>query len=575
MQKFVKFCAVFLCAALIFATALYNPLGSITASAETLYGYIDATNVRIRTGPGTEYDIIGKLSNVQVTVLGSARSASGELWYNIQHESVGTGYIIEDYIEIFSRPTVSGDFAQQLASFPESYHAGLTAIHAMFPNYTFIADRVNIPFYDAVYNQTLGHRKLVNMSSDGVSWRALGPENYNWSTGAWNTYSGNWTDASKEVIAYYMDPRNFLNVSSIYMFAQQSFNTNQTEQGIAQIVKGTYLEQTYSDPNDTAYNGSYVKVIMEAGRQANVNPYVLASTLILEQGVAGTSALISGESGYYNFFNYKASGDDVIGNGLAYAKEMGWDTRSKSIIGGAKLYADGYIAKGQDTYYYKDFDILDSQPYTHQYAQSIYDARSSSVRLREYYSDKRDLPLTFRIPVYADMPATPPSQPPETDSLNNYYFTSIAVGGLSPAFSMYTQSYSLSVYGDTSVSIAVPSGASYAGAASFDLAAGQNTVTLPVKAQTGYLNYYTIYVTAAAACKLTVTTDRPAVVVGDINSDGTINTADLAAVRMHMLGIRTLSSNEFLAADINSDGTINTADLAGIRLHLLGLRPLM
>ena len=45
---------------------------------------------------------------------------------------------------------------------------------------------------------------------------------------------------------------------------------------------------------------------MRAGEQSGVNPYVLASMIMQEQG-KGTSPLISGNyagySGYYNFFN--------------------------------------------------------------------------------------------------------------------------------------------------------------------------------------------------------------------------------------------------------------------------------
>ena len=62
------------------------------------------------------------------------------------------------------------------------------------------------------------------------------------------------------------------------------------------------------------------------------------------------------------------------------------------------------------------------------------------------------------------------------------------------------------------------------------------------------------------------------VIRGDITGTGVINSADLAALRQHLLGTRTLTGVSSTAADVNRDGRINSADLAAIRLHLLGQR---
>ncbi len=561
MSKCKKICALFLCLSLIMCS-----LATLASADEIKHGYVTGTDVRVRENAGTEYKELGRLSNTEVLVLGSKQSSKGETWYQIRTlDGKLTGYMHGDYISINNSNTLgvllgdtNGDYKingidvanvqkhivgrktltdnyftaadtnsdgivngidlaniqkhvvdrinlfnrMTLDSFPESYKALLSSIKAAYPNYIFLADYIDIPFSEVVENQTLKHRKLVNMSSDGVSWRALGPENYNWQTGKWNTYSGDWTDASKEVIAYYVDPRNFLNISDIYSFVTHSYMDEQNEELLAKIIKGTYLEKGFSDTSD--YGGSYVKIIMEAAKQSGVSPYVLASTLILEQGREGKSDLISGKYGYYNFFNFSASGADVVGNGIAYAKSQGWSTRSASIIGGAKKYAEGYIAAGQNTYYYKDFDVQDTNPYTHQYAQSIYDAKSSGGLLRSVYIGQSNEFAVFRIPVYKDMPTTAAVKPEENNKLNNYYFSAITVGGLSPAFSMYTQKYTLSVSGNTSVYIATPNGASYVGAIQFSLKKGTNTVTLPVKSETGFINDYIITVTASSDCVISI-----------------------------------------------------------------------
>ena len=62
------------------------------------------------------------------------------------------------------------------------------------------------------------------------------------------------------------------------------------------------------------------------------------------------------------------------------------------------------------------------------------------------------------------------------------------------------------------------------------------------------------------------------VVIGDINGDAKINSADLLKVRQHLLGQNILTGYYFLSSDVNYDSTINSADLLRIRQHLLGFK---
>ena len=75
-----------------------------------------------------------------------------------------------------------------------------------------------------------------------------------------------------------------VNESILDIYLQLDYDpTAQNEEGLKKIIEGTFLEKGYSDQNDTQYGGSYIKVIMEAARQSDVNPYVIAATIRQEQ----------------------------------------------------------------------------------------------------------------------------------------------------------------------------------------------------------------------------------------------------------------------------------------------------
>lgn len=638
-----KSLAVLLCLTLVislFSTAIFVfavesnsdnviQIGTITEPGTNKVGVI------VRSDAGTTAARVTTLADrTVVNVNGSKNdinninnSSTGKvyLWYSITYQSGGTvynGYVREDLITVTTH-TLDKTFEEQLKDFPESYHASLTALHAIYPNWVFKADKISVTFQEAIALENQYPRKLV-MNQD-ISWRSMEHGSYNWDTGSFvGTDGGKRWGASREVIAYYMDPRNFLNTSDVFIFMKQSYDASQNIDGVRNIISGRFLENKYTDANDTAYGGDYAAVIMEAGKQSGVNPYILASTIIQEHGTNG-SKFTNGvkytfnvnENGeldskskltvtktVYNFFNFGVSGSteaDKLKNGCEYAYKQGWFTRSASIIGGAKKYGDGYLNRGttnytppntyynQDTYFYKNYNILDPQKIWHQYAQNVADSVSSASGLKKLYSTDYTTPLTFRIPVYANdsLPQNNAQAPVKSSKLNNYFFNKIEVEGLSPTFERYIYSYALKVEKDTSIYVELPEKATLHSAANYDLKVGENTVKLTVMSETGYTNDYVISVNATVPCKLTVTTDKttppedpggeggdnpsdPLVLKGDANNDGKVSISDLAAIRLHILGYVVLTDNKFLGADANGDGKISISDLAAVRLHLLG-----
>lgn len=585
MNRLKKVISIVLTCATLLGTVLSGTLFK-TAAASVTTLYIDGTNVNIRTEPSTSSSIITKLSNTSATVLETVKKGN-EVWYKINHSSGIVGYVFYNskYIRVVTyNPDAS--FEEKLNAFPETYKSALRSLHAAYPNWEFIPDPVTVTFEEAVYQESLNLRKQVSFSSSAVSWRSMGQGSYDWSKGEWVVTNGGWTGASKEIIAYYMDPRNFLNSSAIYQFLIQSYNPQtQNEAGLKKIISGSFLEKGYTADSGDEYGGSYVKIIMAAAASANVSPYIIAAKIIQEQGASGNSSLISGTysgfEGYYNFFNIGASGKDnteVVKNGLTRAKNENWSSRAASIIGGAKFLSNNYISAGQDTYYYQDFNVHNTGSLWHQYAQAVHDAYNKGVALKDTYKNLTDLALNFKIPVYSVMSSTVSAKPVSNSKKNNYYATSVTASGacssLTPTFSMFNYEYDLHLTGDTTVYLKPVNGAVYSGNASYKISKGSNSVSLAIKAETGYVNNYTIKIDSTVNCVLYIKTGSApvsTVMRGDTNGDGKISLSDLANVRLHLLKKYTLTGDRLTAADTNRDGKVTLSDLANIRLHLLGL----
>ena len=589
MSQTVKSASLLLAFVFFILTVFAAP---VTNAATITTVYINGTDVRVRSTPSTENNnnIIEKISNTSATLL----EKSGD-WLKISYVKDGetrSGYVFYDpsYIDLRTY-NPDADFETKISAFPESYRNALRTLHAQYPSWEFIPDPVNTSFSDAVAAQMKNMRKQVQMSSQPISWRSMGLGAYDWNNSTWVSSNGGWTGASREIIAYYMDPRNFLNSKEIYMFLEQSYNSAvQNEAGVKKIISGTFLENNYTPASGEPGGGSYLKVIMQAAKESNVSPYVIASKIIQEQGTKGTSGLISGTyggyNGYYNFFNIGAYGStnaEVIANGLERAKTNGWDTRYKSILGGARFLAQNYIDNGQDTYYYQDFNVHGGG--THQYAQAVHDAYNKGVSLAATYQSDTGFALSFSIPVFTDMPSTASAKPASSDRKNNYNFSENSVSGLTPSFTMYTYSYDLAVTGNTAVKVKTVSGATLASKSSYSLKQGDNQVVISVKSETGYTNDYTIYVNASKACTLYITFDgklpsgvednSTSVMLGDPNGDGKISIVDLAKVQMHILKVKTLSGDALTAADVNKDGKISIVDLAKIQMHILNVKTIV
>lgn len=245
-----------------------------------------------------------------------------------------------------------------------------------------------------------------------------------WKCACNKTVEDVWKCASTAAVAYYMDPRNSLNENYIFQFEQLTYDEkNQTKEGVELILKPCNYTQgkvTYYDSkgNKKTLDKTYVDVIMEASKEYNISPYHLASRIRQEQGAGNAGSMISGTwtggdgnyKGLYNFFNICAYGKNIVQNGLKYAKSQGWTNPEKSIKGGAKILASGYISIGQDTLYLEKFDVINGGDgyYSHQYMTNVSASRTEGYTIRNTYTDmgllSSESKIKFKIPVYKNMP---------------------------------------------------------------------------------------------------------------------------------------------------------------------------
>ncbi len=499
-----------------------------------VYGYTEKTGVvdvddslNVRSGPGTSYSRIGTLTDGQVVrIVGEGNASDGTLWYQIKYGD-GTGYVSSSYITnirdvVEYAPDADFEAYLNTQGFPESYKNALRNLHAQYPQWVFVADHLNYEWNTALNNQAdvIG-RSLI--SKDVISsWKSLDPKSYDWDTGTWYTFDGGkWCAASKELVAYYMDPRNFLDETYIWMFEQLSYQSEfQTVDKLELILKNTFMQAgTNLVTNDeTGAASNYADILMIAADKSGVSPFYLASSILIEMGNKGTSGSISGTvsgyEGYYNYYNWKAyahSGNSAIVNGLIFAQTTNekyfqpWNTRYKALIGGAKMFGENYISIGQDTLYYKKFDYVGT-PYTHQYMTHIKAHASEAYKTSSAYTSdvKTGTPLVFRIPVYKNMPETACTLPTGDGSPNNCLST-LAINGqnLTPTFSKFTTEYSLVVDNSvTSVEVnaaAIISTTKVTGTGAYQLNEGTNTITVTATAENGSARVYTIEVVRRAA----------------------------------------------------------------------------
>ena len=358
-----------------------------------------------------------------VEIIGMDVDADLQLWFQVSlswKDTSYTGYIQTGYLAYSNEKLMEWEnmyFPQvmllsagnypDVEQFPASYQNKLTQLKKAHPNWVFVKQNTRLDWQTVIKNENTGERSLIQTKMGSA-----------YTNGAHG--QPGWSYASEAAIKYYMDPRNFLDETRVFMFEQLTYNPSyHTQSAVQNILNSTFMKG--SIPGDSK---TYAAAFFDIGSTLKVSPFHLACRVYQEQG-KGESALISGTysgyEGYYNYYNIKASGSTnkaIIENGLTYAKQQGWNSRYKSLQGGAKILSQNYILKGQDTLYLQKYDVDNSYNglYAHQYMQNIMAPYTESSMVKSAYQSTGAInnSFVFKIPVYLNMPSAACAKPGST-----------------------------------------------------------------------------------------------------------------------------------------------------------------
>lgn len=372
-------------------------------------------------------------SGQMVEILDVTVDEDGQVWEKVSTDMSGTdyiGYVRRDYLACSDERFLEweeyygmnpggaamlaadgqGNYAD-IEQFPAGYQPALTALKEKYPNWIFVRYNTELDWNTVITNELQGNRSQVSASSP------------DWAKGDY--YGAGWYNASRQALEAYMDPRNALREGAIFQFEQLTYNESyHTEEAMKTFLEDTFMNSSANAPGT---NMKFYYIFYAIGKEdcRRISPFHLAARVLQEQG-KGTSPIISGTvagyEGYYNYFNVGASGSttqEIIHNGLEYAKNHEWKGAYFSILGGANLLVNNYISNGQDTLYLQKYNVCKNSPYglyQHQYMQNISAPTSEAATVFKLYGSAGvlDKSFVFKIPVYENMPGEPDPTPTPT-----------------------------------------------------------------------------------------------------------------------------------------------------------------
>jgi len=490
----------------------------------TVACYEDVGDLSLRSSAGGSSTGV-KLSCGDVVKINSVSESSGtcNYYYNVTNSDGNSGYVCGYYINTTKLSDTAKKYYEETENLEdfykilkengfdnESYYPYLAEIHARHPNWIFVAEHINLDFDTVVENENYYGRSLLEYGAFSENYFSMGVNTYDILSDTFYDYPTEygWYDASSEAVAFYLDPRNYLNEKYIFAFEGLDYNENHDVEIIKKVLSG----QTFWPTVYEGYEGNIYEDILEATSDVGINAVHIASRISQEiSGIGIDDPRLGGTfmyndveySKYYNFYNISVYGDNKIVNGMVYAMNHGWDSPFDAVYGGAAFIANGYIAVNQDTMYYEKFDVsTNNGHYDHQYMQNLAVVfQETDKSYRSYvnnFSEYFDTEIVFTIPVYENM-STYAVTSPSVGNPNNF-LKDITINNESINNFEYNEfSYDITVPANTTTidinAIPINSNAYVSGEGKIEIIEDETIITLVVTSESGRSRNYIINIT--------------------------------------------------------------------------------
>ncbi len=338
--------------------------------ADYTFARTKGNQVNMRSGPGSEYSVVHNITatNTRIYYYGM----EGD-WCRVQLISSNKntpgkkGYIHKDYVR----------WAYTEVEMPERYKAGIEALKKAHPNWTFSFVDVGVDYADAPakYKSTQDYIDPLNYLNENDIFAFLDIDTYKF---------GNWTASQVKAIWEEKEGALFSEKEAVGMIltASKSVMMNPLYIACRMAIESGHATSPFAKGMNTLPWVYVPNSVKPENRQEN---YALGDT-------------------YYNFYGIYAYGNNP-NYAMVAAKNYGWNTPEKAIIGGAHWIKEWYLDRGDVTPYFMRYAYMTDSAYMSDKGAP----KKEAALLKKAYSDP-NAKAHFIVPVYQNMPPLVPEQ---------------------------------------------------------------------------------------------------------------------------------------------------------------------
>ena len=285
----------------------------------TISCFEDTSDITLRSSAGSG-SATGKAKCGDIVKINSIKEAGGSCgyYYNVTNQRNETGYLCGYFVnttklsdtalKYYSQKEDLEEYTNKLKNlkFPDSYIPYLLEIHARHPNWNFVPEFINLNFSDVVHNESFNGRSLLQGAYFNSNYLSMDINTYDILNNKFNDYDteAGWYNASSEAVAFYLDPRNYLNEKYIFAFENLLHNPSHEKSMVSKILAAqTFWNSVYKN-----HSGDVASDIIKAAQEADISAIHVASRI--KQEISGIRPTDPRLGGTFNYNNKNHMGND-------------------------------------------------------------------------------------------------------------------------------------------------------------------------------------------------------------------------------------------------------------------------